>query len=119
MARVSAKALRPRQYVFARLSADRIALLSGGVRKLLDSEMYATTRARASANLIERREAARHAEDIMASIQTADAETEQIRALEAELDELRDRKKRLFVMLRKTLDSQSPTTDAAQSSKTS
>lgn len=112
MARISEKALRPRQYVFNRLSSDRIRKLRPGVKKLLEQEKMHAVAARAEVRAAERSEAARHAENIVAGIKEADPENEQIRLLEKELEELRQKKRSLFATLKKTLD-----TDAAANSK--
>lgn len=50
-------------------------------------------------------EAARHANNIMDGVQQVDPENETIRALEKELEELKERRRTLFAELRKTLDS--------------
>lgn len=104
MARVSEKALRPREYVFNRLSAERIAQLTPGVRKLMKKEREAAAQARAAEAAREASEAARHAENIIAGVQTPDPESEAIRALEKELEELREKKRRLYVQLKKKLE---------------
>lgn len=112
MARVSRKALRPRQYVFNRLSSSRIKRLQEGVKKLREKEMLDMMAARAAVRALGRSEAARHAENIMAGIKQSDPENDQIQALEKELEELRQKKRSLFATLKKTLD-----TDAAASAK--
>lgn len=104
MARVSEKALRPREYVFNRLSAERIAQLSPGVQKLMKVERVAATRARAAEAAREASEAARHAQNIISGVQTPDPESEAIRALEKELEELQDKKRRLYAQLKKKLE---------------
>lgn len=107
MARVSEKALRPREYVFNRLSAERIAQLAPGVRDLMERERSAAAEARAAQAAREATEAARHAENIIAGVQTPDPESEAIRALEKELEELQEKKRRLFAQLKKRLESSS------------
>lgn len=107
MARISEKALRPRQYVFNRLSAERIARLTSGVRKLQESERRQSVNTRAAARAADRHVAARHAENIMAGLRHAVAETDEIGVLEKELEELRRRKRDLFEMLRKSLGADS------------
>lgn len=105
MARVSDKALRPRQYVFNRLSAERITALAPGVRKLRDYERRQMVQARATRRIAEQRHmAARHAERLMKGVKESGAETEEIGELEKELEELRSRKRQLFEQLRQSLD---------------
>ncbi|CAN8069327.1 unnamed protein product [Agarophyton chilense] len=104
MARVSKKALRPRSYVLGRLSPERIHRLQGGVRKLLEKERLEALKARAAVRAVERTEAQRHAENILAGIQEADPGNDQVRALVKELEELRQKKRILFVALVKKLD---------------
>lgn len=105
MARVSEKALRPRQYVFNRLSAEQMTRLIPGIKKLRDEERAAAAHARAARIEREVIEAARHANNIMDGVQQADPEHELIRALEKELEELKERRRALFAELKKTLDS--------------
>lgn len=105
MARISEKALRPRQYVFTRLTAERIAQLTPGVRKLKDQEKRHALTTRAAMRAAERHVAARHAENIMAGITTAQPESDQIASLERELYDLRQRKRRMFESLRRSLAS--------------
>lgn len=107
MARISEKALRPRQYVFNRLSAERIARLTSGVRKLRESEKRQSVNARAATRAADRHVAARHAENIMAGLRQAVPESDEIGVLEKELEELRRRKRDLFDMLRKSLGADS------------
>lgn len=104
MARVSEKALRPRQYVFNRLSAERIAALAPGVRKLREQEKRQALSARAARRAADRHIAARHAENIMAGVTRPVPETDQIGELEKELEELRQKKRQLFEQLRKCLE---------------
>lgn len=119
MARVSDKALRPRQYIFTRLSTERIAQLAPGVQRLLEQERSQVASARAARAARERNEAARHAENIMAGLQTPDPESDSIRALQKELDELLERKKQLFAQLKKSLDSEDVKREAVQTSTAS
>lgn len=100
MARVSEKALRPRQYVFNRLPASRLPAFAGRVKKLKDEETKEAQAVSAALSASKRRQAARHAENIMAGITTTNPETEQIGALERELEELRERKRTLYGQLR-------------------
>lgn len=104
MARVSEKALRPRQYVFNRLSADRIAQLAPGVQKLMEQERQAAASERAAQVAREATEAARHAQNIMSGVQAADPESDTIRALEKELEELQEKKRSLFAELKRRRD---------------
>lgn len=104
MARVSEKALRPRQYVFNRLSAERIAQLAPGVQKLMEQERQAAANARAAQVAREATEAARHAQNIMDGVQAVDPESDTIRALEKELEELQEKKRSLFAELKRRLD---------------
>lgn len=110
MARISEKALRPRQYVFTRLTPERIAQLTPGVRKLREQEKRQALTTRAAMRAAERHVAARHAENIMAGITTAQPESDQIASLERELHDLRQRKRRMFESLRRSLapDSSTP-----------
>lgn len=105
MARVSEKALRPRQYVFNRLSPERMSQLRPAVRKLREEEQAALKSAREARATQERTEAARHAQNIMAGVQTPDPESDSIRGLQKELEELHEKKRRLFAQLKKSLDS--------------
>lgn len=109
MARISEKALRPRQYVFTRLTPERIAQLTPGVRKLREQEKRQALTTRAAMRAAERHVAARHAENIMAGITTAQPESEQIASLERELHDLRQRKRRMFESLRRSLAADTPT----------
>lgn len=103
MARISEKALRPRQYVFTRLTPDRIAQLTPAVRKLKDQERRNALSSRAAIQAAERHVAAKHAENIMAGITTSQPENRHIAALEQELSELRQRRRRMCERLRKAL----------------
>lgn len=105
MARVSEKALRPRQYVFNRLSTEQITRLTPGVKKLREEERAVAARARGARKEREISEAARHAKNIMDGVQRVDPESDSIRALEKELEELKERRRTLFAELRETLDS--------------
>lgn len=109
MARISEKALRPRQYVFTRLTPERIAQLTPGVRKLREQEKRQALTTRAAMRAAERHVAARHAENIMAGITTAQPESDQIASLERELHDLRQRKRRMFDSLRRSLAADTPT----------
>ncbi|KAI0560439.1 hypothetical protein FGB62_112g223 [Gracilaria domingensis] len=104
MARVSKKALRPRSYVLGRLTPERLHCLRGGVRKLLEKERLEKLKARAAVRAVERTEARRHAENILAGVQEAEPGNEQLRALGKELNELRQKKLSLFAALKKKLD---------------
>lgn len=104
MARVSAKALRPRQYVFNRLPEEKIKALSGAVKKLKEKEKHDAVAARAATRAVKEHQAARHAEKIILGIREMEPESEAIRQLEKELEELRQRKKYLFEKLKRYLD---------------
>lgn len=104
MARVSEKALRPRQYVFHRVSGRRRALVRAGVQRVLAGERAEGAQAREAVRQHERNEAARHARGILDGKWQADAENEQLRALEGELADLEKRKRGLFEQLRKLLE---------------
>lgn len=105
MARVSQKALRPRQYVFNRLSPERMVQLRPAVRKLRENERAALKTAQEARAATERTEAARHAQNIMAGLQTPDPESDSIRALQKELEELQEKKQLLFAQLKQSLNS--------------
>lgn len=104
MARVSGKALRPRQYVFNRLPEEKIKALSGAVKKLKEKEKHDAVAARAATRAVKEHQAARHAEKIVLGIREMEPESEAIRQLEKELEELRQRKKYLFDKLKRYLD---------------
>lgn len=104
MARISEKAVRPRQYVFNRLSKSRLATLAPGVTNLREQERRQVLSARAARRAAERHLAARHADNILAGITELIPESDQIGELERELEELRTRKQQLFEQLRQSLD---------------
>lgn len=110
MARISEKAVRPRQYVFNRLSKSRLAILAPGVIKLREQERRQVLSARAARRAAERHLAARHADNIMAGITELIPESDQIGELERELEELRTRKQQLFEQLRQSLEEENQQT---------
>lgn len=105
MPRVSEKALRPRQYIFHRVSPEQVTKLAPAIKKLLDQEREADGRARVARAERVKIEAARHAKNIMSGVQCADPESDTIRALERELEELKEKRRTLFVHLKRALDS--------------
>ena len=103
MARVSEKALRPRQYVFHKLPPERSEKLGRLVRVLLDRERIEELEARDAVRRHDRNEAARHAQSILEGRKHPSPETEQIRALELELEDLNRQRGQLFEALQKEL----------------
>lgn len=98
MARISDKALRPRQYVFNRFSSPRIAALAPAIRELRQRER----RHAASSPSPERPSAQPSSSPVPNHAQLP--RSDQILALESELNDLRSQKRQLFDTLRTTLD---------------
>lgn len=115
MARISEKALRPRQYVFNRLPMERKKKLEERVKKLLERERITSLSARANVRAVEETQAAKHAERILEGKHKPEPENDHIRALEKELEELRQKKKTLYETLKKALDSDDAKKEHARS----
>lgn len=96
MARVSEKAVRPRQYVFNGVSKERRAALTMGVATLRAMEREGEWRAQQRARDRARDEAGWQAEKAVTGGQIA--------SLEAELADLASEKRRLFEALKRSLE---------------
>lgn len=110
MARLSEKALRPRQYVFNSLSATRVAALEPGIRRLRERERRETVTRRHSLARkqpvaeAQQQTAVEPVKDVKADLGAdAEADAEEIGELERELTQLQRRKRHLFEELKRSL----------------